>query len=135
MDLKVKVVIISLMSFLIIMGGIIFLCFYTISDDFSTFTGIKAITSLMTGNDVVEFIGNDNQPFLMIKPGSDTETSYELAISYLELNKGYVCTYVDSSFISCQIDAEDTEKLWIDSEMYTKYFVVFKLPKEKETTN
>ena len=85
--MKIKVVIISLISFLIIMGGIIFLRFYTISDDFSTFTGIKAITSLLTGNDVVEFTGNDNQQFIMINSGSDTETSYELAISYLELNK------------------------------------------------
>lgn len=118
-----------------IMGGIIFLRFYTISNDFSAFTGMKAVASLLTGNDVVEFTGNDNQQFIMIKSGSDTATAYELAISYLELNKGYVCTYVDSSFIACQIDAEDKEKLWIDSEMYTKYFVVFKLPKEKETTN
>ena len=133
--MKIKVVIISLISSLIIMGGIIFLHFYTISNDFSTFTGIKAMSSLLTGRDIVEFTGNDNQQFIMINSGSDTATSYELAISYLELNKGYVCTYVDSSFIACQIDAEDKKKLWIYSEMYTKYFVVFKLPEEKETTN
>ena len=52
------------------MGGIIFLRFYTISEDFSVFTGIKAMTSLLTGRDVIEFTGNDNQQFIMIKSGS-----------------------------------------------------------------
>ena len=123
------------------MGGIIFLRFYTISEDFSIFTGIKAMTSLLTGSDVVEFTGNDNQQFIMIKSGSDTDLSksYAPVISYLEVTKEYLCHPVDSGALSCEEDPllcmEGKENLWIDSEMYTKYFVVFKLSKEKETTN
>ena len=55
-----------------------------ISEDFSTLTGIKAVASLLTGSDIIEFTGNDNQQFL-----------------------------------------EGKENLWIDSEMYTKHFILF----------
>ena len=139
--MKIKVIIISLISFFIILGGIIFLRFYTISEDFSVFTGIKAMTSLLTGSDVVEFTGNGNQQFIMIKPESETDLSksYEPVISYLEATKEYLCHLADSGALSCEEDPllcmEGKENLWIESEMYTKYFVVFKLPKEKETTN
>ena len=123
------------------MGGIIFLRFYTISEDFSVFTGIKAMTSLLTGSDVVEFTGNGNQQFIMIKTENETDLSksYEPVISYLEATKGYLCHPADSGSLLCEEDPllcmEGKENLWITSDMYTKYFVVFKLPKEKETTN
>lgn len=123
------------------MGGIIFLRFYTISEDFSVFTGIKAMTSLLTGSDVFEFTGNGNQQFIMIKTENETDLSksYEPVISYLEATKGYLCHPADSGSLLCEEDPllcmEGKENLWITSDMYTKYFVVFKLPKEKETTN
>ena len=123
------------------MGGIIFLRFHMISEDFSALTGIKAVSSLLTGSDVVEFTGNDNQQFIMIKPGNEADLSkvYEPVISYLEVTKGYLCHPADSGALSCEEDPllclEGKENLWIDSEMYTKHFILFKLPKEKETTN
>ena len=46
-------------------------------------------------------------------------------ISYLELNKKAMSALMlIRVFMACQIDAEDKEKLWIYSEIYTKYFVV-----------
>ncbi len=124
-----------------IMGGIIFLRFYTISNDFSAFTGMKAVASLLTGNDIVEFTGKDNQTFIMIKSGNDTDLStlYAPVISYLEFTKEYLCRHVDGGILSCEKDPllclEDKENIWINSKMYTKYFIVFPLPIEKETTN
>lgn len=98
------------------------------------------MTSLLTGQEVVEFRGNDNQPLIMIKSENEADfaTSYESVITYLEATKGYVCHPADAGALSCEedplLDVIGKENLWIDAEKYTSYFVVFKLPKEKEVT-
>lgn len=77
----------------------------------------------------------------MIKSGSDTDLSksYAPVISYLESTKEYLCHPADSGALSCEQDPilcmEDKENIWIDSQMYTKHFIIFKLPQEKENTN
>lgn len=77
-----------------------------ISEDFSTLTGIKAVASLLTGSDIVEFTGNDNQQFILIKSGNDNDLSkvYEPVISYLEATKDYLCHPADSGALSCEED-------------------------------
>lgn len=138
--MKLKGILISFITGLALMGGIVFLRFHAISKDFTVWTGVKAMTSLLTGQEVVEFRGNDNQPLIMIKSENETDfaTSYESVITYLEATKSYFCHPADAGALSCEedplLDVIGKENLWIDAEKYTSYFVVFKLPKEKEVT-
>lgn len=122
-----KIIVISVASLLVVTGGVTVFRFYSISEDFSAFTGMKAVFSLLTGNEIIEVTGNTNNQILMVKSDDKTDTYITHFAS-----KGYTCTDAEDNSLSCQKGAET---FLATSAMYTSHFVTFELLKNENTTN
>lgn len=121
-----KIIAISVVSLLLVTAGITFFRFHNISENFSGFAGMRAVISLLTGNEIVEVKGNNNK-LLMVKLDAKTDTYIDNFAS-----KGYTCTDVENDSLSCQ---EGGKTLVATPEMYTSHFVLFELRENENTTN
>ena len=112
-------------SILIILGGVVFFKFQNISEYFSSFTGMKAVVSLLTGDEIVEITGNTNEQLLMVKRDDKIDTY----IGNLN-SEGYVCKSIGNDDFNCE---KNGENFFVASECYTRYFTIFKLEKDDNT--
>ena len=120
-----KVITLSVASLLVVLIGGIFLKFQIISEDFSAFTGIKSVVSLLTGDEIVEITGNTNEQLLMVKRDDKIDTY----IGNLN-SEGYVCKSIGNDDFNCE---KNGENFFVASECYTRYFTIFKLEKADNT--
>ena len=120
-----KVITLSVASLLVVLIGVIFFKFQIISEDFSAFTGIKSVVSLLTGDEIVEITGNTNEQLLMVKRDDKIDTY----IGNLD-SEGYVCKSIWNDDFNCE---KNGENFFVASECYTRYFTIFKLEKADTT--
>lgn len=117
MRMNIKRIFISFVAILGVIAGVFFMKVQSISEDFSTVTGIKSTLSLLGGDNVVEIVDNDKSVFMLKK--SDFVQSYIDDFA----TKGYVCSDIANNALSCKKDGKDVV-LYL--EMYTSQFVLFK---------
>ena len=123
--MKLKFVLGLVLTLLIILGGVVFFKFQNISEYFSSFTGMKAVVSLLTGDEIVEITGNTNEQLLMVKRDDKIDTY----IGNLD-SEGYVCKSIGNDDFNCE---KNGENFFVASECYTRYFTIFKLEKADTT--
>ena len=121
--MKLKIVITSLISVLLIVIGLITFRLFTISEDFSASNGLKAMITIWSGNDIAEFNGNKSEIVLMTK---SNDVGKNAIISSLQ-ERGYTVDEQMGAALMCE---KNGEKIPIISEMYTKHYIVYFLPNE-----
>lgn len=123
--MKLKIVLGTTLTLLIILSGVVFFKFQNISEDFSSFTGMKSVISLLTGDEIIEITGTTSEQLLMVKRDNKVDTY----IKNLD-SKGYICKSIGNNDFTCE---KNGENFFVASECYTRYFTIFKLEKTSNT--